>query len=86
MCRAKATKVAKKNILPLGLLRGRRAMILCISSNGHTAADWDDEASKILYTFFARPQIMRVLTDSDSRAQPAASAARRVPDEFSARY
>ena len=29
---------------------------------------------------------MRVLTDSDSRVQPAASAARRVPDEFSARY
>ena len=29
---------------------------------------------------------MRVLTDSDSRVQPVASSARRVPDEFSVRY
>ena len=43
-------------------------------------------ASKILYTFFARPQIMRVLTDSNSRVQPAASSARPVPDDFSAGY
>ena len=42
---------------------------------------------KILYTFFARPQIVRVLIDSNSRtAAPADAACARVPDNFAAEW
>ena len=44
-------------------------------------------APKILYTIFARPQNLRVLTDSHSRtAAPADAARARVPDNFSAEW
>ena len=45
------------------------------------------QPAKILYTIFARPQNLRVLTDSNSRtAAPADADRARVPDNFSAEW